>query len=257
MKSCIVVLSGGQDSTTCLFYAMQHFDEIHAVTFNYGQRHDIEIQAAVQVAKLANVASHEIIDMGPILQGTSPLVDHSRDVGNYEGAEALPGGLEDTFVPGRNILFLTIAANRAYVKNATAVITGVCEEDFGGYYDCRQDFITAMAEALSEGLYGGPVGLEIITPLMTLTKKQSVELAQSLDGCMDALAFSHTCYEGKYPPAPHNHASILRAKGFAEAGAADPLILRAKAENLLPADYPDSGLVEGTAYAMKETDGAS
>ena len=230
-SKCLVVLSGGQDSTTCLYWAKLSFDEVHAVTFNYGQRHGVEIESAEAIAELAGVASHEIIDLGPILAGTSPLTDHSREVGEYKDAESLPGGVEDTFVPARNILFLTIAANRAYCLGIRDMITGVCEEDFGGYFDCRRDFIDAMEKALGEGIHGTPHSFNIRTPLMFLSKKESVELANSLPDCMEALAFSHTCYKGEYPPCGKCHACLLRLKGFQEAGVLDPLTERAWQRN--------------------------
>lgn len=229
---CLVILSGGQDSTTCLFWAKMVFDEVHAITFNYGQRHDIEIKSAHIVAQMAGVTSHHYLEVGNILGGTSPLTDHSKEVGTYKDAESLPGGLEDTFVPGRNILFLTLAANYAYCHGIRDMVTGVCEEDFGGYFDCRRDFIDVMEKALGEGMYGTPHSVLIHTPLMFLSKGESVDLANSLDGCFEALAFSHTCYNGDYPPCGKCHACILRDKGFNEAGVPDPLIDRAVAEEL-------------------------
>jgi 7-cyano-7-deazaguanine synthase len=248
----LVVLSGGADSTTCLAWAGQEFGEVHAITFHYGQRHDIEIEAALTVGRMLGVRSHEVLRLGPVLKGTSPLVS-DNPVGHYGGADALPGGVEPTFVPARNILFLTLAANRAACLGTPHVVTGVCEEDFGGYPDCRRIFIDAMERALTLGVYGNNLTpdqlFQVHTPLMTLSKAKSVELALSLPGCMDALAYSHTCYDGCYPPCPNNHASILRAKGFRDYGVPDPLILRAKNEGLLPSDYPDTGYVEGTPYA--------
>lgn len=248
---CLLILSGGQDSTTAGFWAKetQKFTEIHAITFNYGQRHQVEIEAAKKIAEALGVATHEIIDIGPVLTGTSPLVNKNESVGHYPSTDALPGGVEPTFVPARNMLFLTIAANRAAALGINHLVTGVCQTDFGGYYDCRRSFINAAEIALSEALYGKRQGLTIWTPLMDLTKAQTVNLAFGLKGCFEALAYTHTCYDGEYPPNPHNHASLLRARGFHEAGKPDPLILRAKSEKLLPDDYPDDGLVEGTEYA--------
>jgi len=248
MTKALIVLSGGQDSTTCLYWAKERFDELHAVTIDYGQKHRVEIEAAKTVAKMAGVESHEIVEVGPILAGTSPLTNPDEELEQYTHHSVLPGGLEKTFVPMRNRLFLTISANRAYCIGATDMVTGVCQEDFGGYPDCRRSFIDAIGEACNLGSFtgedGAPGPLTIHTPLMDLTKAQSVDLALSLPGCMDALAFSHTSYDGAYPPTGHDHATLLRAKGFEEAGVPDPLVLRAHCEGLmdLPAtpNYKDA-----------------
>lgn len=235
-SKCLVVLSGGQDSTTCLYWAKQNFDEVHAVTFDYNQRHRIELDSAKTIARNAEVASHEIVTLGPILKGTSPLVS-TNELEQYADHNSLPGGLEKTFVPMRNQLFLTIAANRAYVLGITDLVTGVCQEDFGGYPDCRQTFIDALQDACNEGTFTGQDGaldsLSIHTPLMDLTKAESVIMAVE-NGAYAALAWSHTAYDGAYPPTGHDHATLLREKGFFEANIPDPLILRANREGLMP-----------------------
>lgn len=234
----IVVLSGGQDSTTCAFWAKHNGYEVHAVTFDYGQRHARELDAARKIAELVGAASHEVISLGRnILKGTSPLVSDAP-LEQYKDHQSLPGGLEKTFVPMRNQLFLTIAANRAYVLGTDVVITGVCQEDFGGYPDCRSDFIEAMEHASTIGSYIEPSRLDgrvitILTPLMDLTKAASIRLAQDLPGCYAALAYTHTAYDGAYPPTGHDHATLLRAKGFEEAGVPDPLVVRAWHEGLM------------------------
>src|SRR5581483_5090564 len=126
MRKAVVVLSGGQDSTTCLFHAKQHYDEVHCITFDYGQRHARELQAARAVAQLAGVSlTHEIVHVPSILSGTSPLVNSKEKLEQYKDWDSLPGGLEKTFVPMRNQLFLTIAANRAIVNNCDILITGM------------------------------------------------------------------------------------------------------------------------------------
>lgn len=230
MSKALVVLSGGQDSTTCLAWALTQFDEVHAITFRYGQKHAVELESAKKVAEMLGVASHEIVDVGPILKGTSPLVNPEYQVESYAGADVLPGGLEKTFVPGRNMLFLVLAGNRAYNLGCTNLVTGVCEEDFGGYPDCRQVFINSMENALVDGLAidnDDPMAqMTIHTPLMHLTKKETVERALALPGCMEALAYSHTCYNGQVPPCGTCHACLLRSKGFAEAGVVDPLLAK-------------------------------
>lgn len=241
-KTAVVVLSGGQDSTTCLFYALDLGYRVHAVTFDYGQRHSRELDAAWKVAELAGVHSHEIIELGPVLHGASPLISDRHELEQYADYRSLPGGLEKTFVPMRNQLFLTIAANRAYVLGADTLITGVSAEDYGGYPDCRQDFIDALTSACNLGAFtgddGAPGPLQIMAPLMSLSKKQTVELALSLPGCFGALAYTHTGYDGQYPPTGKDHATLLRAKGFAEAGVPDPLVFRAWSEGLM--DLPDT-----------------
>lgn len=238
----MVVLSGGQDSTTCLFWALYHFDEVHAVTFDYGQRHRIEIDAAKAVFELAHntklhgkIISHEIIHVPNCLESTSPLTSGNEleKYDNYEQMDKVIGNrVELTFVPMRNTLFLTIAANRAIARGCSALVTGVCQEDNANYPDCRQRFIDALELAINESL--GQHRIDILTPLMTLTKAETVSLAKDLGSdAWNALAYSHTSYDGKYPPTDNNHSNVLRAQGFFTAGLPDPLVLRAYQEGLM------------------------
>lgn len=224
-SKALVILSGGQDSTTCFGKARQEFEEVHTVTFDYGQRHSIEVQKAEVIAKELGSASHETIELGDqILKGTSPLISDNK-VGQYDSAAELPDGVEPTFVAGRNILFLTIAANRAHVLDIKNLYTGVCQEDFAGYWDCRQSFIWEMEKALSQGLYGNLTGMRIHTPLMDLTKKESVELAYNIfrKNFDSVFKLTHTCYNGIEGGCGKCHACILRDRGFTEAGIEDPL----------------------------------
>jgi len=223
MTRALVLLSGGQDSTTCLYVAKKKSDEVHVLTINYAQRHDIEIGAALKIAALANVASHEVVIVSQILRGTSPLTDKTQQVQTYESADVLPGGLENTFVPARNMLFLTIAANRAYVAECDSIYIGVSQEDYGGYPDCRQEFLDAMEMSMSTALSRN---IRIVAPLIYKNKMQTVNLARDLQDCWNALSYSHTCYQGMVPPCGQCHACLLRARGFAQAGFADPLLER-------------------------------
>jgi 7-cyano-7-deazaguanine synthase len=265
----MVILSGGQDSTTCLFWAKQHFDEVHAVTFDYGQKHRIEIGAACVVAQMAGVASHEIIEVPGILQGRSPLIDQSVELERYTDFASMDATIGDrvelTFVPMRNLLFIVLAANRAICKDIRDLVTGVCQADNANYPDCRESFVMKAEDAISYALgldrHGmGPL-FEVHTPLMDMSKAQSVGLAQTLPGCMEALAHSHTAYDGRYPPNGSDHASILRAHGFEEAGVPDPLVVRAWREGLMPLprtanyaalqDATDAGMILwGAAHAI-------
>lgn len=221
----LVILSGGQDSSTCCAIACREFDEIHAITFNYGQKHAIEIESAIAVGKALGVASHELIDLGAeILKSSSPLVS-SNPLGKYESIEDLPDGVEPTFIPGRNVLFLTIAANRAAALGINTLIAGLCEEDFAGYWDCRLSFVQRMAEALGDGFYGNPKGFHILTPLMHLNKAQSVKLAAEVMGDRfdEIMSLTHTCYDGVKGGCGSCHACHLRDRGFREAGIDDPI----------------------------------
>lgn len=236
LRRAMVVLSGGQDSTTCLFWTKQNFDEVHAVTFDYNQRHRREIDAARKVAELADVASHEVVELGPILKGRSPLTNPDETLETYENYEQMDKVIGDrvelTFVPMRNALFLTLAANRAIVKDCLHLVTGVCQQDNANYPDCRAEFVDAQEQAINKAL-GFQRDFQIHTPLMNLSKAQSIRLAMTLPGAYDALAWSHTAYDGAYPPTGKDHASTLRAQGFLEAGVPDPLVVRAWSEGLM------------------------
>jgi 7-cyano-7-deazaguanine synthase len=131
-------------------------------------------------------------------------------------------GLPNTFVPGRNLLFMTLAAAWAWQLGTTDLVTGVCQTDYSGYPDCRADTMAALQQALRLGL---ELEVTIHTPLMHISKADSVRLAQA-EGGLELLAWTHTCYAGQVPPCGLCPACQLRAKGFAEAGVDDPLLTR-------------------------------
>lgn len=231
MMKALVLLSGGQDSTTCLYWALDKthiFNGVRAISFDYGQKHKIEIQKAEEIALKAGV--EWILLEAPKMYGTSPLVNSDEAVGNYNSVEELPEGIEPTFVPARNIIFLTMAVNFALSKGIYQIVTGVCQVDYGGYPDCRAGFISSMQSALNVGIFGHAYRhtnihkqIKIHTPLMYLTKKEIVLFAKDLN-CIDALADTHTCYEGLNPPCGKCHSCLLRERGFKEAGIEDPLM---------------------------------
>lgn len=238
----LVVLSGGQDSTICLFWALSQGLEVDCITFNYNQRHSREIEAACKVASMAGVsARHIVAPIGPILQSTSPLVSPNSRLETYTDYKSMDEIIGDrvelTFVPMRNALFLTLAANWAVALGCGNIITGVCQQDNANYPDCRQEFISSQERTINEALgltkLHQAEQLSIMTPLMNMSKAESVQLALVLPGCMHALAYSHTAYSGEYPPITQDHATVLRAQGFLEAGVADPLIVRAWQEGLM------------------------
>jgi len=215
----LVVLSGGQDSTTCLYWALHRFgrDNVESVTFDYGQRHRIEIECARRIAEDAGVP-HVVLPIDTFAAlGGNALTDSSVDVPDTDPAGS---GLPATFVPGRNLVFLTYAAAWGWRRGIGHLVTGVAQTDYSGYPDCRRDTIDALERALKLGLERD---LTIHTPLSSLSKKQTVLLAREL-GALDAMRFTHTCYRGQRPPCGVCAACRLRARGFAEAGVIDPLV---------------------------------
>lgn len=217
-RSALVLFSGGQDSTTCLYWAKTRFDRVEAIGFDYGQKHQVELQQARLIADLAEVP-FVTIDLRGALSG-SALTEHEKDVSaQHERNPDLPA----SFLPGRNAVFLSIAASHAYNRGITELVTGMCQTDYSGYPDCRRVFVDAMERSLSLAL---DVELRIHTPLMDLTKAQTWKLAGEL-GVLDVVRdYSHTDYNGDRSTYNEwgfgkldNPASILRARGYEEAKA--------------------------------------
>lgn len=213
--AALVVLSGGQDSTTCLYWALQRFATVSAITFDYGQRHRVELDCARRIAEQAGVGHLQVPVSSLAALGGNSLTDASISVqtGDTEG-------LPNSFVPGRNLLFLTLAAAHAWQGGIRHLVTGVAQTDYSGYPDCRSETIAALQEALRLGMESD---VTIHTPLMHLSKKDTVLLAKEC-GALDAMALTHTCYNGARPPCGECPACVLRARGFAEAGIPDPLL---------------------------------
>lgn len=215
-SKAVVLFSGGQDSTVCLFWAMENFDEVYPLVIHYGQKHSVEVKAAHKILELSGLYDNsETLLLGAsVLKGGTLLNQPSQ-------AE---GSIADTWVPYRNMLFLTIALNRALTLGGqNAVVTGVNAIDYSGYPDCRESFINAIFEA---GFEASEKEVEIIAPLLFYSKKDIVKIGASYERCMEALAYSHTCYNGQVPPCGECNSCLIRAKGFKDAGIKDPLIER-------------------------------
>ena len=197
--SALVMFSGGQDSTTCLAHALSKYDRVETLGFDYGQRHRVELQARHTVRDrlraqfpqwAPKLGEDHVLSLDVLQQiGGSSLTE---DVAFAMQADGLP----NTFVPGRNLLFLTVAGALAYRRGLQVIVTGVCETDFSGYPDCRDDTMKAMQLALNLGLERR---LRIETPLMWIDKAQTWQMAQDLGGgaLVDLVVRdTHTCYEG-------------------------------------------------------------
>lgn len=263
MSKALVVLSGGQDSTTCLFWAKDQFDEVIAISFNYGQKHVREIHAADVIAHITDTP-HDIIGVPGILRGRSPLTNPRERLETYANAEDMDKIIGDrvelTFVPMRNALFLTIAANYAVCEDAYHIVTGVCQDDNANYPDCRAVFVEAQQLMINEALgfedptkhfgssghtalddlrpsvadyerKGEEGGIYIHAPLLFTPKQMAIQHSLiNYPGWFFAIAYSHTAYSGEYPPKTQDHATVLRAKAFHDAGLPDPLMVRAAYE---------------------------
>lgn len=255
----LVLLSGGQDSTTCLYWAKKRYDKVHAITIDYNQRHKSEVDAARHIASVAGVASHKVVVIGDdVLESTSPLTS-GNELEQYENivqmGQVIGSRVESTFVPMRNMMFLTIAANLAVALGCGVIVIGACQDDIANYPDCSADFIFSIQDTINKSL-GSCENIVIEAPLIHLNKKDVCLLANTLDGCMTALAYSHTSYDGKFPPTDMNHANVLRASGFEDACIPDPLVVRAWINGLMPlpntANYGVNGSVNDLVLKMSQ-----
>ena len=223
MKHAVVLLSGGLDSTTTLAIAIAQGYATYALSFDYGQRHKIEIEAARRIVKSLGVKEHRVVEIDNRLFGDSALTD-DVDVPKSRSEKEISAGIPVTYVPARNIIFLSHALAWAEMIPAGHIFLGVNAIDYSGYPDCRPEFI-AMFETLANiGTKAGVEGrrFQIHAPLIKMSKAQIVRKAIELD--VD-LALTHSCYD----PTPEGRACgqcdscQLRRKGFREAGVIDPI----------------------------------
>lgn len=207
-EKAVVVFSGGQDSTTCLFWARERFAEVHALSFVYGQKHVREVELAEAIARRAGV-SFECLDVSFISTlARNALTDPTLEIDTEKPADGLP----NTFVPGRNLFFLSVAAVRARELGARHLVTGVSQTDYSGYPDCRDAFVKSLNVTLNLGMDEQFV---IHTPLMWLDKCETWALADRL-GVLDIVRReTMTCYNGvPGDGCGHCPACKLRRKGL-------------------------------------------
>ena len=225
-SSALVLFSGGQDSTTCLAWALARYERVETIGFDYGQRHAIELSMRPQLLRnlrAQNPAWQDRLGDDHLID-LSLLASISNSALTSDAAIAMQeNGLPNTFVPGRNLLFLTVAAALAYRRGIAALVGGMCETDFSGYPDCRNETLRALESAINLGMAST---LRIETPLMWLDKAQSWKLAEELGG--QALvelirADTHTCYLGERGTlhawghgCANCPACALRARGYQE-----------------------------------------
>lgn len=228
MKPAVCLLSGGLDSATCLGVARRDGFDCYALSFDYGQRHAVELAAAARVAKHFEAREHRIVKIDLRIFGASALTS-DLSVPKHESVKDIGAGIPITYVPARNTIFLSFAMAWAEVLEASDIFIGVNAIDYSGYPDCRPEFIAAfehMANLATKAGVEGRTGLKIHTPLAQLNKAGIVKLGAEV-GLNFAL--THSCYDPDEGGRPCGRCDscLLRRKGFLEAGIPDPLPYRA------------------------------
>jgi 7-cyano-7-deazaguanine synthase len=220
MKKVVIVLSGGLDSTTCMGIAKDAGYELYPITFYYGQRHNREVEQAKKVAEYYKVSDHRVVSLGFLQEiGGSALTDQEIEVPT-NGEE---GGIPVTYVPARNLIFLSLATAYAEVVGAEAIYIGVSAVDFSGYPDCRPEFIRSMTQTIQLATKVGTTteeSIRIETPLIDLSKSETVEVGIRLEV---PYHLTTSCYHGGEVACGICDSCRLRLKGFHEAGYQDPI----------------------------------
>jgi 7-cyano-7-deazaguanine synthase len=225
VSKAVVLLSGGLDSATALAIAVHEGFEAYALSFRYGQRHAVELDAARRVAAKLGAAAHRVVDVDLRAFGGSALTDDAIAVPHHASADEVAADIPVTYVPARNTIFLSFALAWAEVLGASDIFIGVSALDYSGYPDCRPEYIAAyenMANLATKAGVEGRQRLTVHTPLIALTKAQTI--ARGLELGVD-YGLTHSCYD---PVDGHAcgtcDSCLLRARGFAELGLADPAL---------------------------------
>jgi 7-cyano-7-deazaguanine synthase len=239
MEKALVLFSGGLDSTTALYWAMKNFDDVCTLSFNYGQRHLIELKMAQRVASKIGVSEHGILKVDLTQIGGSALTDPQIEV----PLDRKPGasGIPITYVPFRNGIFISLATAWAEVRGIGHLVGGWNAVDFSGYPDCREEFLKAMERSINQGTKAGAEGKNLLihAPLIHMTKEEIITLGLSLGA---DYSFSLSCYQGGEVPCGRCDSCVLRAKGWKQLGIMDHLMERLLREGKLSSKHDSIAL---------------
>lgn len=228
MKKSVVLFSGGIDSTTALYWALNRYEKVYALTFDYGQRHRIEISMARKLAQNLNIP-HKVIQVDLKQIGGSSLTDMNLPLPEYEKAEEIENGLPSTYVPFRNGIFLSMAAALAEVEGIKEIVCGFNTLDSPNYPDTRSQFVKAMEEAINKGSIASftEEKVKILVPFVNMKKSEIIK-----DGLSLGVNYSYTisCYLGGEIPCQKCSSCLLRQKAWKEVDSKDPLVLRLEKE---------------------------
>lgn len=219
VKKAVIVLSGGLDSTTCMGIVQDAGYDIYAITYHYGQRHHREVEQAKKICEHYQVKDHRIVNLTFLRDiGGSALTDDDIDVPGSEGEESIPV----TYVPARNLIFLSAATAYAEVVDAQVIYIGVSAVDYSGYPDCRPEFIASMNRTIQLATKAGATDhdIRIETPLIHLSKAETIQLGMKHDV---PYHLTTSCYQGNDIACGVCDSCRLRLKGFQDAGYADPI----------------------------------
>jgi len=222
MKKAICLISGGLDSCTSAFIAKNEGYKIYGLTFNYGQRHKKEIECAKKIAQSLNIKDHIIFDLKLSKIGGSSLVDKSKKIEINHNLKDIGKIIPSTYVPARNIIFLSIALAYAEANDADAIFIGATATDYAGYPDCRPEFFKSFQKTINLGTKKGIEGkeIQIKTPLINLSKAEIIKKGFELNAPFEK---TWSCYKGNKKACGRCDSCLLRLKGFKEANIKDKI----------------------------------
>ncbi|MFQ6084281.1 MAG: 7-cyano-7-deazaguanine synthase QueC [Candidatus Aminicenantia bacterium] len=228
MEKCLVLFSGGIDSTTALYWSLKNFDWVEALTFDYGQKHKIEIDMARKITRLLNI-KHKIILVDLTQVGGSSLTDDQIPIPQLETIEEIKQGILPTYVPFRNGIFLSLAAAYAEVIEVKNIVCGFNVIDSPNYPDTRREFVESMEKAINSGTKAAfeDWKFKLITPLIGMTKSEIIQYGLSLGA---DYSYSISCYQGREIPCGKCASCLIRKKAWQDLNLKDHLILRLKRE---------------------------